>query len=107
MRGYIGPDETLTLTAPAGGVVRDVPVQIGEIVVVPIVNATAGTAFAGRSRGVVELPKTNVAMTEGQAVGWSRTNGNVVVATPDFPVGLVVRAAVASETRVRVVLRGA
>ena len=105
MRGYIGTDDILTLTAPAGGVTADVPVRIGELVVVPIVNAQAGDSFAGRRRGVVELPKANVAVAEGEAVNWSTASSSVVKANvTGFGVGHVVKAAMASDARVRVVL---
>ena len=106
MRGFIATDEKLTLTAPAGGVTADVPVQVGDLVVVPVASTAAGTQFVGLRRGVVELPKGAVALTEGQTVGWSRANGNVIALNPDFALGQGVRAAVASDARVRVVLKG-
>jgi predicted RecA/RadA family phage recombinase len=107
MRGYIGPDDIINLVAPAGGVKADVPVSMGGLIVVPIVDAAAGDTFAGRARGVIELPKAPaVALTLGQSANWLNSAGHVLGAAGDFVLGRVVRAAAASDTRVRVVLAG-
>jgi predicted RecA/RadA family phage recombinase len=42
MRTYQQPGETLTFTAPGGGVTVDVPVLIGRVVVIPTNTAAAG-----------------------------------------------------------------
>ena len=48
----------LTLIAPAGGVQSGVPAVIGDLVVVPLVDAAEGEPFAGKlaASGACPLP---------------------------------------------------
>jgi predicted RecA/RadA family phage recombinase len=69
MKKFLQPGAVQEFTAPGGGVVVDVPVLIGGIVVVPEVTAAVGVRFNGAVEGVFLLPKTaGVAWTEGQVL---------------------------------------
>lgn len=72
MISYRSSGEVVELTAPGGGVTKDVPVQIGQLIVIPTVNADAGDKFNGLTRGIVSgLTKTaSQAWTEGQVIYW-------------------------------------
>ena len=79
----------------------------GGLIVVPVTDAAAGESFAASARGVVEFPKApGVALTLGQSANWLGSAGHVLGAAGDFVLGRVVRAAAASDARVRVVLAG-
>lgn len=57
MKNYIGQGESLTLTAPTGGVLSGVPVVVGNLLVIPKNNALAGEKFTALWRGQFALPK--------------------------------------------------
>jgi predicted RecA/RadA family phage recombinase len=67
-KNYVQDGEVLTLVAPAGGVNSGVPVAIGQLVVVPIVDAAAGALFGGRTGGVWKVPVAD-GLAAGAAVG--------------------------------------
>ena len=52
---YIEDGESLTLIAPAGGVVSGVPLVINTLMVVPLTTAAEGETFAGKPKGVWKL----------------------------------------------------
>lgn len=73
---YVQPGDVMTFTAPAGGVTVDVPVQIGQLVVIPNVTAAVSVSFDGHATGVHSVPKVgSQAWTEGALVYWDDGNG--------------------------------
>ena len=74
MISYRSKGEIVELQIPGAGVTKDVPVQIGQLIVIPTVTAAfaASTRFNGLTRGVVTgLTKTaSQAWTEGQVIYW-------------------------------------
>ena len=72
MRTFQQAGETITFTAPVGGVTVDVPVLIGRVVVIPTNTVAAGAEFEGMVEGVFkDMPKTDgvgTAWTEGAPV---------------------------------------
>jgi predicted RecA/RadA family phage recombinase len=70
MKNYIEPGETLTFTAPAGGVTTGVAVLIGGLIVIPATTAAAGAAFEGALCGVYgnQLKAAGTAWTVGQVL---------------------------------------
>jgi len=72
MKTYRSAGEVVTLTAPGGGVTKDVPVQIGQLLVIPTSTVAADLPFEGMTRGVFSgLPKTgSQAWSEGEAIYW-------------------------------------
>lgn len=91
---YIQPGDVLNLTAPLGGVTTGVPVQIGQLVVIPQVTAAAGASFAGAVEGVWSVPKVgSQAWTVGAIVYWDDANGYfTTVATGNLQAGVAVEA---------------
>lgn len=55
-KNYQQDGDTLTLIAPAGGVVSGNPYVVGALAVVALVTAPAGAPFAARATGVFRLP---------------------------------------------------
>lgn len=55
-KNYVQDGDSLTLVAPAGGVVSGGAYAVGTLAVVSIDNAAAGTPFVGRAAGVFNLP---------------------------------------------------
>lgn len=55
-KNYVEDGDVLTLIAPAGGVQSGVPAVIGDLVVMPLVDAAVGEPFAGKPGGVWSLP---------------------------------------------------
>lgn len=102
--------DIVTLVAPSGGVVKDVPMKIGNLVVIPQITAAEAALFSGRTRGVFKLPKTaSLALTAGRWVVWDVSAGKVDLlpdAAADFNLGRVRVDAASSDTEVEVVLDG-
>lgn len=57
-KNYVEDGESLTLIAPAGGVVSGTAYAIGTLAVVALVTAAEGVPFAARATGVFSLPVT-------------------------------------------------
>ncbi len=80
-RVFIQPGNTLTLTAPTGGVVAGTPLLIGSLVVVPATTAAQTLPFDGHVEGVFTVPKaTGATWSEGQILYWDSTAGNFATA---------------------------
>ncbi|WNG25816.1 DUF2190 family protein [Cystobacter fuscus] len=109
MKTFIQPGSTLTLTAPAGGVVSDGVYLIGALVVVAEVSAAAGQQFAAGHSGVYgPHPKTaGEAWTEGALLYWNNTTKALTTtATNNTRAGYAYRAASSGDTTGTVFLRG-
>lgn len=78
MKNFVSKGETLTLTAPTGGVVSGSAYLIGAIAVVAHESAAEGAHFVGHTCGVFNLPTTGTP-TEGQAA--YITTANEITAT--------------------------
>jgi predicted RecA/RadA family phage recombinase len=77
MKNYVSDGDVLELTAPSGGVTKDVPVLIGALVVVPTVSAAQTVAFSAKTTGVITVPKaTGDAWGEGEKVYWDVADGD-------------------------------
>lgn len=101
--------ETMTFTAPSGGVVSGKAYLIGAILVVAA-NAVAQTLpFPGAAEGVFTLDKaTGTAWTEGELLYWDDTAKKITtVATGNTRVGVAVAAALSAATTGDVRLSGA
>lgn len=73
-RNYVQPGNTLTLTAPSGGVVSGTVYLIGTLLVVAQATVAQTLPFEGKVTGVFTVPKTNAqAWTEGAKVYWDNT----------------------------------
>lgn len=74
MQNYIQPGKTMTLTAPAGGVVSGTAYLIGALLVVATNDAAAAAEFEGLVEGVISHAKAaSQAWTEGEVVYWDDT----------------------------------
>lgn len=71
MKNYVQHGDTLTLTAPTGGVVAGSPYLIGAIFGIASETVAEGLPFDLRRFGVVNLPKkSGEAWAEGDALYW-------------------------------------
>lgn len=88
------PGDIVELTAPSGGVTSGVPVQIGQILVVPLATAAQTVKFSARITGVVSYTKVgSQAWTEGAIVYWDSGNARfTTVATGALRCGVAVVA---------------
>lgn len=57
-KNYVQDGDSLTLVAPAGGVVSGGAYAIGQLAVVALDTAVEGAPFVGRASGVFNLPVT-------------------------------------------------
>jgi predicted RecA/RadA family phage recombinase len=94
MKNFIQPGETMTFTAPAGGVVSGKGYKIGQLFVVAAHSANAGAKFEGQVVGVFDLPKAaSQAWTEGALVYWDDTEGEcTTTATGNLLIGVAATA---------------
>lgn len=92
-RTFIQPGDTLSLTAPSGGVTAGTPVLIGSLLVIPQSSVAETLPFEGMVVGVHSLAKTSAqAWTEGQKIHW---NTGTSKADSDGTTGPVIGVAVA------------
>jgi len=83
--------DTITLTAPSGGVTAGLLYVIGTLPVVALNTAAQGAKFEARVNGEWTLPKVgSQAWTEGQKVQWDAGNARCSNATTGgfFPIGV-------------------
>lgn len=84
---YRSIGDVVELQIPGAGVTKDVPVQIGQLIVIPTVTAAfvALTRFNSITRGIVaEMPKVaSQAWTEGQPVYWDAETGKLTSVAGD------------------------
>lgn len=94
MNNYHSPGNTLTLVAPAGGVVSGIVYKIDQIVVVAVADASATENFEGIRIGVfTDLAKDNGdAWVQGAPLYWDDGNSRF---TSVSAVGLVLCATAA------------
>lgn len=76
-KNFVCDGKSVSLSAPAGGVVSGVPAKIGALVVIPINSATEGELFTGQTGGVWRLPAAT-GLTAGALVKWDSATGKLV-----------------------------
>ena len=104
---FVQPGETLTLVAPAGGVVSGLGYVIGSLFVVALTTAAAGATFTGRTEGVFRMAKATgagKAFTAGEAIFWDNSANKRwdKTATGFFQIGVAVADAAIGDTTVLV-----
>lgn len=74
MRNYLQPGDSLTYTAPSGGVVSGQPYLIGGLLVIATLTAAQTLPFTGKATGVFEVEKPgSQAWTEGAKIYWDNS----------------------------------
>lgn len=108
MKNKVKRGDSLTRTAPAGGVISGNAYLIGAQLIVAASTVAATWPFEGEARGVFTLPKaTGSAWTEGQLLYWDNTAKNVTtVSTSNTRIGCADAAALAGDTTGQVYLTG-
>lgn len=99
MNNYVQPGNTITMTAPSGGVVSGTAYQIGSLLVVAQVSADEAAKFEALVNGVVTLPKAaSQAWTEGEKVYWDNAAAasSGQVCTTDATKGMLIGVAAAA-----------
>jgi predicted RecA/RadA family phage recombinase len=108
MQNYIQPGNTLTLTAPSGGVTSGTGYKVGQIFVVAANDVAETLPFEGKTDGVYTLPKTTgTAWTEGLLLYWDdSTDKATTVAEDNLLIGCAAEAALSGDTTGTVRLNG-
>lgn len=109
MRNFVQPGDTVTLTAPSGGLASGAGCLIGALFGVAAADAAAGAEVELVTRGVFDLPKASgVSFTAGAKVYWDATAKAVTVtAEGNSLVGVALLSALSAATTARVRLNGA
>ncbi|MDQ1079699.1 DUF2190 family protein [Pseudoroseomonas cervicalis] len=95
----------IVCTAPAGGVVSGRFYIIGAMFGVALTTAAAGATFVLGLGEVWDLPKATGALTQGAAVYWDGTAGNVTTTSSgNTKIGIVETAALSGDATVAVKL---
>ena len=113
MKNYVQRGETVTVTAPTGGVESGQIVRVGELVGVAVTDADAGKPVEITTTGVFSLAKTANAVTEGEAIylasdaapGASVNPASAADTANDLHIGWAVSAATAGAATVNVLVR--
>jgi len=97
---YLNPGDTVVLIAPSGGVLAKVPKIVGNLFVLPQVDALEGVEFAAKITGVWTLPKaTGFTTTGGTTVAyWDVADGEINNDTANPAVGIIVSTQVSGDT---------
>lgn len=109
MQGYRSEGNTLTLTAPSGGVSSGDLYLAGSLFGVVVDDAAEGRLFALARAGVFALPKTTgggTAFAVGDPVYYDEDAGTVTPTATPHPVGYAVEAAADAATEVTALLSG-
>lgn len=109
MNNFIQPGNTMTFTAPAGGVVSGGLYLIGGLPVIATNTVAATLPFEGTIDGVFTLAKTENegALVEGQAAFWDVANSKVTIdPSLGLPIGAIATAALTGDTTCIVRLNG-
>lgn len=108
MKNFVQPGNTISVTAPPGGVTSGDGVLIGNIFGVAGADAPAGTSVGLVTVGVFDLLKLNTdTIGQGQRVYWDAEEQHITeVATGNYPVGVATEAAGNGTFVVRVRLDG-
>lgn len=107
MKNYVQPGNTITATAPAGGVASGDVLIVGSLVGVCAIAALEGAETEVQLVGVFDLPKVAGAITAGAKVYWNSTAGAVTTtATDNTMLGAAAAAAADADPTVRVRLNG-
>ncbi len=109
MKNYVQAGDSLTLTAPSGGVVSGKGYLIGGLFVVAAATIAEGLPFAGKRHGVFEFVAQTHASTQALAVGdlayWDDTNKRVTkTATGNTAIGVIIEAKASTAATAKVVL---
>jgi predicted RecA/RadA family phage recombinase len=106
MKAYVQPGRSLTVSAPAGGVLSGQGVLIGTLFGIAQYDAVEGAEVEILTEGVVEIPKTSALQIEvGDRLFWDATNKVVnKTATAQICVGVAVSAAANPSASVRMKL---
>ena len=108
MKNYIQPGNTITITAPTGGVVSGDGVLIGSLFGVAAFDAEESESVEIQTTGVMVLPKlaTDV-VAVGDLLHWDSTNNRLTkTATSNKLIGVAVAAAGNGATTVVIRLNG-
>ena len=106
MKAYVQPGKSLTVIAPAGGVLSGQGVLIGALFGIAQYDAIEGAEVEILTEGVVEIPKTSALQIDvGDRLFWDATNKVVnKTATAQLCVGIAVAAAANPSPSVRIKL---
>ena len=106
MKTYIQPGHTLSVIAPAGGVLSGQGVLIGTLFGIAQYDAVEGAELEILTEGVVEIPKTSALPIDvGDRLFWEGANKVVnKTATAQVCVGIAVSAAANPSASVRIKL---
>lgn len=106
MKNALNSGDSLTLIAPAGGVVSGVGYLFDQILVVAESTEIATDLFSGARKGVFEMDKVTIdVMTQGEKVNWNNTLKKWQQATSDLDnAASVVEAADGTKSLVKIVL---
>lgn len=107
MNNFQQVGDTLSLTAPSGGVVSGGFYQIGQLLVCAVHDAAQGETFQGKTTGVYSgAPKTTgQSWSEGSLLYWDGTKFTTTAST-NLPAGCAVASAQSADTTGTVRLNG-
>jgi len=107
MKNFIQKGDTITLTAPTGGVSSGDGVLVGSLFGIAAGDAAENDNVEVQTRGVFDLPKATGAIAQGAKVYWDNTNKNVTTAvTGNTLIGAATVAAASGDATVIVRLNG-
>lgn len=109
MRNYVQPGDTITLTAPAGGITSGTGLLVGALFGVAATSAAAGAEVEAVTRGVFDLTKAaGIDFAVGDKAYWNAAAKAVTdVAAGNTLIGVAIQAAAIPAATARIRLNGA
>jgi predicted RecA/RadA family phage recombinase len=102
MKNFVGPGNTITVTAPAGGVTSGNVVIVGDIIGVANANAAAGADAELSVEGVFDLSKVTADALPVGSTAKVTPGTNLVGLAGTVAIGWITKAAASGSTTARV-----
>ncbi|HUU24084.1 MAG TPA: DUF2190 family protein [Methyloceanibacter sp.] len=108
MKNFVQPGDTITVIAPAGGLLSGDGAMIGDIFGVASYDAIATAEVELVTEGVFTLPKSAGVIAEGAQVWWDDSGKAIsnVTGVGFFPIGVCVGGAADADPTCKVRLDG-
>lgn len=108
MKNFVSIGSTLTLIAPAGGVISGKPTLIESLLVIPKSTVVTGTPFVALKDGVFRLSKkASDTPSQLQKAYWDESENELTTTDTDNKlVGVFTQSGAADQTEIEVLLTG-
>lgn len=107
MKNFVQPGNTVTVTAPTGGVTSGQGLLVGSLFGIAAFTAAQAADVEAVTEGVFDITKATGEITQGAKVYWDNTAKNVTTTSSgNTLIGVATQAAASGDATARVRLNG-